>query len=112
MHLSYINWIKIYHQTNIGQEFFEKSLVQQLVGNFRNNTKRRCTRNLDSVVRLNGKFHAIYIRKRNPYCKVCSGRTQPHGQKTTVYYCKTCPGNLALYPGECFEKFHTQTDFK
>lgn len=91
---------------------FRINLVEQLVGSFRNNRKRRSEANLNNVVRLNDRFHSIYLRKSNVDCKVCSDRSKPNGRKTTVYYCKTCPGNPALHPGNCFDKFHTLECFK
>uniref|UniRef100_A0A6P7FHC1 PiggyBac transposable element-derived protein 4-like n=1 Tax=Diabrotica virgifera virgifera TaxID=50390 RepID=A0A6P7FHC1_DIAVI len=96
--------------TNYRSRNFRKKLVLQLIGDFRSKAKRRII-NINNNVRLDGNFHAIFLRKSNSDCKVCSDRTKPGGRKTTVYFCKTCPECPALHPGNCFEKYHTLQDY-
>ncbi|XP_050294119.1 piggyBac transposable element-derived protein 4-like isoform X1 [Anthonomus grandis grandis] len=91
---------------------FRKKLVIQLVGNYRNTSRRRSAYGAEDISRLNNRFHAIYARKNNSDCKVCSDQSKKGGRKTTTYYCKTCQDHPALHPGECFDKYHTEENYR
>ena len=92
---------------------FRRHIIEQLVGNVRAPVRRRGRpSNTDKIVRLNGQLHIIAHMDKDKDCAVCSDRKTPGGRRRTNYHCKTCPRHPGLHPNTCFEKYHTQVDFK
>lgn len=58
--------------------------------------------------RLNGKLHLLDKRQQRE-CVVCSNSGERH---RTIYYCKTCLDSPSLCPGNCFERYHTLTNYR
>lgn len=98
----------------VSQRKFRKQLVKQLVGEVRNVNKRRRPNDLVDEQRLDGKLHLMYPLegKKAKDCTVCSDRSAGGVRKRTIFICKTCLPNPGLCPGLCFEKYHTQQNFK
>lgn len=92
---------------------FRRLLVDQLVGNFREGTKRTNSSNIDDAQRLDGKYHSIIklSDKKRKGCVVCSNRNQSGGRKQTSFICDTCDNKPGLHP-ECFNKYHTVLNFR
>lgn len=112
---AYILYTKVSPQTKkIKQRVFRKRLVTQLVGEKRNNNKRKRPDSLEQDERLNGKLHVLMplegTKKKN--CIVCSGHGDGSSRKRTKLVCDTCESKPGLCVGLCFQKYHTQKDFK
>lgn len=84
--------------------------MKQLVGGVRNVNKRRRPSDLVDEQRLDSKLHLIYPLpdKKAKDCTVCSDWSVGGVRKRTIFICKTCVAN----PGICFERFHTNQNFK
>ncbi|XP_065672200.1 piggyBac transposable element-derived protein 4-like [Hydra vulgaris] len=94
---------------------YRQNLIEQLVGACRNTQERKGRRSsLDDNERLNQKPHFIaQVPSNNAKdCLVCSDRKTQGGRKKTVYFCKTCTRKPGLHPTDCFELYHTKTDFR
>ncbi|CAL7939067.1 unnamed protein product [Xylocopa violacea] len=87
-----------------------KTLVQQLRGTYRQARDRTSTSSVDEH-RLNGKLHVL-LKGVKRGCKVCSDRSKPGGRRETSNYCDTCPDKPRMHLGDCFVKYHTETDYK
>jgi hypothetical protein len=93
---------------------FRKMLVEELVGNVRNSGKRGKPTVSVNEERLDGKLHLPFPLedRKTKDCAVCSDRRPGKERKRSKFYCKTCSINPGLHMGECFAKYHTETQFK
>lgn len=94
---------------------FVRKLVDQLVGNFRDGcTSRGRPSTSDKEERLNGKLHILRRNEggRSKDCLVCSNRKIKGGRRESAYHCDTCTRKPGLHIGDCFEKYHTQENYK
>lgn len=76
--------------------------------------KRPRTSTSDDEERLSRKkFHAPdKWGKKTRECRFCSDRSKNGGRKETNVFCATCSNQPALHLGACFEKYHTEKDYK
>ena len=98
---------------------YRKQLCEQLVCGVRVKlrVKRHRPSEKENEVPERLKNDKVHIINRIPEnrvreCAVCSDRYGAGGRKTAAYFCKTCPGNPALHPHDCFEYYHTKVDYK
>lgn len=94
---------------------FRRNLIDQLVANVRNTSRKRGRPSkTDTEERLNGKPHFIMKRQDSSHkdCAVCSRRNVSGGRHETSYFCETCSRQPGLHPGECFKKYHTIKKYK
>jgi len=94
---------------------YRKKLVEQLVGDVRNQKKKRGRpSSLDKSERLDKQQHWVGRLEgdKTKDCAVCSNRMVKCERKKTVFYCKTCSKNPGLHPVECFQRYHTLADYK
>ncbi|XP_074659317.1 uncharacterized protein LOC141912046 [Tubulanus polymorphus] len=93
---------------------FRQELVEQLVpppSDDGPRSKRGRPSQGPPVQRLDGRFHAINKRRQNKQCKVCSDRAK--GERHTVStYCETCRDQPALHAIGCFERYHTELNYR
>ena len=110
---SYILYKKATHATTLRHLTYRQKLVEQLVGDIRNNRSRRLGRpsSLDQEERLRNQAHFIAkaARGRNKDCMVCS---LPQSRKTTLFFGETCTRKPGLHPGACFKSYHTKKNYK
>lgn len=91
---------------------FVKLLVDQLIGNFRqNSTSREYSYTPNTEARLNNHLHIIRSGTKKD-CVVCSNRKIPGERRQTHYFCDTCLEKPRLHIGNCFERYHTLEDYK
>ncbi|XP_053977063.1 piggyBac transposable element-derived protein 4-like [Hylaeus volcanicus] len=102
-------------KTPMAHLIFLRKLVDQLVGSFRDGcTSRGRPSTSDKEERLNGKLHILRRndRGRSRDCLVCSNRRVKGGRRESAYHCDTCSRKPGLHIGDCFEKYHTQENYK
>ncbi|XP_045536705.1 piggyBac transposable element-derived protein 4-like [Papilio machaon] len=91
---------------------FVKLLVDQLIGNFRqNSTSREYSYTPNTEARLNNHLHIIRSGTKKD-CVVCSNRKIPGERRQTHYFCDTCLEKPRLHIGNCFERYHTLENYK
>ena len=78
---------------------FVKTLVDQLVGDFRQNRNRSSTSSTE--VRLDGKLHVLRKGTKRD-CVVCSRRDKKGQRHETYEFCDTCPGKSRMHLGDTF----------
>ena len=88
---------------------FVKRLVDQLVGEFREDRSRPSTSTHET--RLDKRLHILRKGKKRD-CLVCSNRQEKGQRRETSEYCDTCPGKPRMHMGNCFERYHTLRNFK
>src|SRR6218665_3537729 len=92
---------------------FHRKMIEQLVVNVRaTELHRGRPSSTDKITWLNGKLHIIAHIDKDKDCAVCSGRKTPGCRRRTNFHCNSCPRQPGLHPDTCFEKYHTQVDFK
>ena len=82
---------------------FVKRLVDQLVGEFREDRSRPSTSATET--RLNKKHHILRKGKKRD-CIVCSNRQEKGQRRKTSEYCDIFPGKTRKHMGSCFERYH------
>ncbi|KAG8246519.1 hypothetical protein J6590_108399 [Homalodisca vitripennis] len=91
---------------------FRRSLVRDLVEDRVRNTPSRKRKGRPSegplLERLNGKHFLKKRDKKKSRCVVCSKRGL---RRETCYSCKTCTGEPALHPEDCFEDYHSKEHY-
>jgi len=87
---------------------FVKKLVDQLVGEFREDRSRASILNIQT--RLNKRLHILRKGKKETVWFVPTGKNQDRDEKQQNS--DTCPGKPRLHIGDCFEKYHTLRNFK
>lgn len=98
----------------ISHQQYRQNLVVQLVGTVRNTRKKRGQpSSLDTSERLNGQQHWVgrLVGDRTKDCAVCSNRKAKGERRKTVFYCKTCSRQPGLHPVDCFQRYHTLSDY-
>ncbi|XP_066596608.1 piggyBac transposable element-derived protein 4-like [Prorops nasuta] len=109
---SYILYKTVQHNKNekaLTHLKYRKILVDQLVGDFRQERTRVSTS--ISEIRLNGKLHIMRKGSKRD-CVVCSTRKQRDGRRQTSEYCDTCPNKPRMHMGDCFKRYHTMVKYK
>ncbi|XP_017791899.1 PREDICTED: LOW QUALITY PROTEIN: piggyBac transposable element-derived protein 4-like [Habropoda laboriosa] len=103
---------KINNEKPMSHLKFVKLLVDQLVGNFRqNSTSRDSIYTPNTEGRLNNHLHIIRSGTKKD-CVVCSNRKIPGERRQTHYFCDTCIEKPRLHIGDCFKRYHTLDDYK
>nr|XP_003707254.1 PREDICTED: piggyBac transposable element-derived protein 4-like [Megachile rotundata] len=91
---------------------FVKCLVDELVGTFRQGTPSGIQPSTSFVDnRLDNKLHIMRSGTKKD-CAVCSDRKTPGKRRETRTYCVTCFRTPGLHIGDCFEKYHTLSNYK
>ena len=110
---SFILYKQAIHAASFRQLTYRQRLVEQLVGNVRNERSKKRGRpsSLDSEEKLNKQQHFIAkaARGHNKDCMVCS---KPQSWKATLFYCETCVRKPGLHLGACFKAYYTQRNYK
>ena len=91
---------------------YRKLLINELVGTLRR-PNRKCGRpsSKNTAKRLNQKQHFMGQNPGKPKdCAVCSNRSKGK-RKKTMYYCKTCSRKPGPHPADCFEEYHTKSNY-
>lgn len=99
----------------LGHLKYRKNLLVQLVGDVRNNPKKRgrpSTNDEEERLRKIPHFIQSNEKSNSKDCAVCSNRQVKGGRRETVFFCETCTRKPGLHPGECFKKYHTQKKYK
>jgi len=108
------NLVENMHLSHL-QYWYRKKLVEQLVGDVRNQKKkRRRPSSLDKSEKLDKQQHWVGRLEGDKMkdCAVCSNRKVKCEKKKTVFYCTTCSKNPGLHPVECFQRYHTLANYK
>ena len=96
---SFVLYKKVNHTTTLQHLTYRQKLVEQLVGDIRNNRSEQRGRpsSLDCEERLNKQSYFITKAARglNKDCMVCS---TPQSRKTTLFSCETCTRKPGLHP--------------
>lgn len=89
-------------------------MINQLVGDKKNDNKRKRPTSVEQEQRLDGKLHTLMPLegKKLKDCIVCSNRGEGLARKRTKLVCETCESKPGLCVGLCFKKYHTQKDFR
>ncbi|XP_046827867.1 piggyBac transposable element-derived protein 4-like [Vespa crabro] len=111
-YILYTSVKKINNEKPMSHLKFVKLLVDQLIGNFRqNSTSREYTYTPNTEGRLKNHLHIIRSETKKD-CVVCSNRKIPGERRQTHYFCDTCLKKTRLHIGNCFERYHTLDDHK
>lgn len=87
---------------------YRNILVDQLVGNFRQERTRTSAVN---ETRLNGKLHIMRRAGKRDFVG-CSKRNEKDGRRQTGDYCDTCPSKSRIHMGDCFQRYQTMVNYK